>query len=97
MGFYYGVMCCGYEGSHVEGFADISAASFDVSALGDRSAVLIDGSNPDEGSDLVAVEVSELRNEGEQACGSDQSYAFDRAEKVVGSFKQSRVLDVFCD
>ena len=61
-----GMEACGGEGSHVEDGADGFASAADGAFALMLAAIAIEGSQADEGGDLLAVELSELGDVGHE-------------------------------
>src|SRR5690242_20613362 len=67
------VIAAGAEGGHVEDVADRPAASVDAAAAFELAAVAVIRGETDEGGDLLAAHVAELRQPGDEAEGEDRS------------------------
>src|SRR5947209_12483984 len=61
-----GIVAAGDEGGHVEGTAHLGPAAPGRALATHFSAVAVEGSDADQGSDLLAIETSELGQIGNQ-------------------------------
>src|SRR5215471_1584033 len=80
-GFDGGEAADGGESSHVEGVADAYAAAADAAAPAQASAVMVEGGDAAEGSDLVAIEIAELGHGGEEDGSGQQADAMGAAQQ----------------
>ncbi len=74
----------GRDGGHVEGVADPFSAAFDSAQAPELTAVDVEGGEPGDGRNLLGLQTTEFRHEGDQRGGGDGSYTGNGAEQPGG-------------
>jgi len=77
-----GIAASGGEGRHVEDTADGFSSAADGAFALVLSAVAIEGSQADEGGDLLAVELSQFGDIGDEGGGGDAAESWDRLDEL---------------
>ena len=84
-GFDNGVMLCGADGSHVEGFTDFGSAGMDAAQALLFSAVAVVGREPGQGDGLVSLELGDFREISDDAPGGNLADAGDIEQRTTRS------------
>src|SRR5580693_6392415 len=83
----------GAHRGHVENLADITSAPANAAAPFPLTAVVVEGSEPDERRDLLSGQATEFGNEGVERAACDGAYASDGPEGLVPGFELRPCLD----
>src|SRR5947209_13509680 len=81
-----GVVSAGTERSEVQDTADVAASAGDEAFAALLAAVAVEGSNADQGGDLLAVELAQFGDLGDERHASDRSdagHALEQLQLVV--------------
>src|SRR5713226_5604707 len=88
-----GIPANGREGGHVEGLAETGSSAPDAPPTPKRAAIAVVGGHAHQGSDLLAIELTQLGQLTQQCSRQDRADAGGTLEQVIGGSPEGAGLD----